>query len=148
MYLKHNPKGNPFRFRAPISAKENFLFGLGIGLFWGEGTKAKSTSIRIGNTDPDLIKQFIIFLDKILGIHKSKLKFSLQVFSDMNPVRARKFWAKHLSVPEVQFTKTTITKSRGLGTYKTRTKYGVLMVYFHNTKARGFMLDMLKSLRC
>ncbi len=148
VYLKHNPKGDPFSFRKPKNIQESFLSGLGVGLFWGEGTKAKSTSIRLGNTDPDLIRQFVRFLDTILGIPKNKLKFSLQIFSDMNPIAAQQFWIKYLKVSDSQFTKTTITKSRGLGTYKTKTKYGVLIVYFHNKKARDFMIGMLESLRC
>src|SRR3989344_800394 len=55
MYLKHNPDGDPFLLRLPKTIAEAKLFGLGIGLYWGEGTKASLSSVRLGNTDPALI---------------------------------------------------------------------------------------------
>src|SRR3989344_2914295 len=61
-YLKRNPNGDPFKFRQPKNLGEAWLFGLGIGLYWGEGTKANQGSVRLGNTDPELIKKFIQFL--------------------------------------------------------------------------------------
>src|SRR3989344_5103354 len=56
IYIKHNPNGDPFKFVAPKDFKEAKLFGIGLGLYWGEGTKADQFSIRLGNTDPMLIK--------------------------------------------------------------------------------------------
>src|SRR4051812_2004906 len=65
IYLKWNPDGNPFRVKIPSNLEEAKLFGLGVGLYWGEGTKRNKHSIRLGNSDPELIKKFIEFLDVI-----------------------------------------------------------------------------------
>src|SRR5690348_8430619 len=63
VYLKCNPNGDPFSIRKPKNSEEWFLFGLGVGLYWGEGTKRSVSSVRLGNTDPALIKKFLEFLD-------------------------------------------------------------------------------------
>jgi len=61
-YVKRNPDGDPFMFRNPMTFEEFQLFGLGIGLYWGEGTKANLNSVRLGNTNPLIIEKFINFL--------------------------------------------------------------------------------------
>ena len=39
IYTKHNPNGNPFSLKILKTNSDSFLFGLGLGLYWGEGTK-------------------------------------------------------------------------------------------------------------
>jgi hypothetical protein len=138
-YLKHNPHGDPFKFRKPKNFKEAELFGLGLGLYWGEGTKASKYAIRLGNTDPLLIKYFMDFLETFFGIEKEDLQFGLQIFSDINPGTALDFWAKTLKVDKCQFYKPTVTISGSIGTYRKKSKYGVLTVLYHNTKARRLL---------
>jgi len=144
VYLKNNPKGDPFKIKIPNSLYLSELKGIGIGLYWGEGNKKNKYSIKLGNTDPALIKKFIEFLVKILGINKNDLKFSLQVFSDADPEKAKKYWIKYLNIKSQQFyKKITITKSGKVGTYKKKNKSGVLIVYYHNIKLRNILIDML-----
>lgn len=139
MYIKYNPYGDPFIIKKPSNFYEATLFGLGIGLYWGEGNKKNKTSIKLGNTDPFLIKKFIEFLKLLCGIHTEKLRFSLQIFSDLNPLQAKRFWVKKLGVSLHQFTKTTITPPRGIGNYKNKNQSGVLTVHFHNRKLRDII---------
>jgi hypothetical protein len=147
VYQKRNPTGDPFVFRNPSNLDEAILFGIGIGLFWGEGTKANKTSIRLGNTDPDLIKTFLVFLNTFFGISQEQLKFGLQVFSDMNGDETRIFWQKQLGVKKKQFYKVTITPYRSIGNYRHKTKYGVLTIYFHNVKARNILMNLIENER-
>jgi hypothetical protein len=146
VYNKHNPNGDPFRIVNPNTIKGNKLLGLGLGLYWGEGTKSNKTSIRLGNTDPRLISKFIEFLVKICSIDKKKLKFGLQVFSDISASSALGFWSKSLNVPKSSFQKVIITPSRGIGTYKFKNKYGVLTVQYHNKKLRDIICNMVGDL--
>lgn len=145
-YIKHNPKGDPFKFHNPVTIAECKLMALGLGLYWGEGTKANKTAIRLGNTDPNLIINFINFLVKICGVNKKDLKFGLQIFSDMKSNEAMKFWQEKLKVQTSQFQKVIITPSRGAGTYKKKTKYGVLTVNYNNTKLRYIIENELEKL--
>lgn len=143
IYIKHNPNGDPFRFNLPKNLEEAKLFGLGIGLYWGEGTKANKASVRLGNTDPKLIKKFIEFLIKFFSIKKNDLKFGLQIFSDIDTGVAMDFWIKMLKIKKYQIGKPVITKSGSIGTYKKKSEYGVMTVMYHNTKMRDLLIDIL-----
>lgn len=146
MYLKHNPKGDPFEIKEPTNIKEAILYGLGLGLYWGEGTKSNKSSIRLGNTNPKIIVKFIEFLVKIYGIKKEKLRFGLQIFSDMQPDKVLGYWLKELNVSATHFQKVVVTPARGIGTYRSKTKYGVLTVYYHNKKLRDILCGALEKL--
>jgi len=43
LYIKNNPRGNPFLFKTPKNSQQWFLYGLGLGLYWGEGNKKITT---------------------------------------------------------------------------------------------------------
>jgi len=143
IYLKNNPDGDPFLFVKPKTPEDFKLLGMGLGLYWGEGTKADKVSVRLGNTDPKLIKTFMFFLIKIFSVKKKDLHFSLQIFSDMPKQEALTFWTKYLGVNEKQFYKTTVTVSGKIGTYRQKTKHGVLIMYYHNKKFRDLLVSML-----
>ena len=146
LYLRHNPKGDPFTVRAPKNINDAILYGLGIGLYWGEGTKANKTSVRIGNTDPRLIRVFIRFLEVCYGIDRNKLKFGLQIFGDMNKESTLRFWTKTLQVPRSQFQRgVVITPHRGVGNYRNKTRYGVLTLYFNNRKLRDISCQAIDA---
>jgi hypothetical protein len=146
VYLKCNPDGDPFKIQIPKSLQDAMLYGLGLGLYWGEGTKSNKHSIRLGNTDPRLVKSFIFFLEKIYGVKRSKLQFGLQVFSDMSPQKALNFWRVALGAEKEQFFKVIVTPSRGKGTYKRKIQHGVLTVYCNNRKLRDILCGEIEKL--
>src|ERR1041385_3397781 len=45
VYTRSNPTGDPFKVKIPASAEESFLFGMGLGLYWGEGNKKNLTAV-------------------------------------------------------------------------------------------------------
>jgi len=143
IYQKHNPNGDLFNIKSIRTLPDAQLLGMGLGLYWGEGNKANKHSVRLGNTDPELIKMFMQFLTKLFGIDKDKFRFSLQVFSDIDPRVALGYWVKRLSVSPSQFYKITVTISGSIGTYRQKSSYGVLTVYFHNKKLRDILVEML-----
>lgn len=143
VYLKHNPKGDPFVFSPPKNKEDAILFGMGIGLYWGEGTKANLTSVRLGNTDPSLLKTFIRFLTHFFRIQKGGLRFGLQIFTDIPVQQAVKYWHKHLKIQHKQLYKVTVTRSGSIGTYRKKSRYGVLTVYYHNKKLRDLLVSLL-----
>ncbi len=143
IYIKHNPKGDPFSFKGPKNIKEAILFGLGIGLYWGEGTKANKTTVRLGNSDPILLKTFIRFLIKFFRIKKEDLKFHLHIFTDIDTGKATKFWIDELDIKKEQFYKPTMTQTGKLGTYRKKSEYGVLTVYYGNIKLKKVLMNLL-----
>lgn len=145
IYQKHNPLGDPFKLSEPKNMKEAQLMGMGLGLYWGEGNKLNRGSIKLGNTDPALVKTFIRFLDTFFGINPKKLRFGLQIFSDIKPAEALNFWLIRLNMNKDQFQKVVVTPSRGVGAYRKKSKYGVLTVYFNNKKLRNVIVGKLKD---
>ena len=143
IYQKHNPKGDPFVAKAIITKADAELLGLGLGLYWGEGTKSNKHSIRLGNTDPELLKSFMAFLVQLFGVKKEDIRFGLQIFTDINSEEALNFWVTALGVNPSQFYKITVTISGSLGTYRRKSKYGVVTLYYHNKKLRDIINSML-----
>lgn len=140
IYLKHNPHGDPFKFSPPFTTEDHKLFGIGIGLYWGEGTKSNKTSVRLGNSDPALICVFMEFLSRFYGVQKQDYRFGLQIFSDTPPQKALDFWRKSLKVRGRQFHPTiVVTRSGSLGMYRKKSPYGVVTVHYHNKKLRDLL---------
>lgn len=135
--------GIHFFFHEPKNMKEAELFGLGIGLYWGEGTKANKNTVRLGNSDPNLLNKFIEFLVKIYGVDKESLKFELQIFNNVPTEEAEKYWTKELDIKKKQLYKTRVTPSRGEGSYRKKNCYGVMTVYYGNTKLRNRLVEIL-----
>lgn len=147
VYTMHNPNGDPFSPKVLRTSEDSFLFGLGLGLYWGEGTKMNPTSVRLGNTDPYLIRAFLIFLRKIYCIDDSKLRFAIQIFTDMDQKKEEKFWREFLNVDTNQFYKTINTRSGSIGTYRKKSEHGVLTVYFGNKKLRDILIGEIEKMK-
>lgn len=146
LYQKWNPKGDPFSVRQPKTVSEAIQYGLGVGLYWGEGTKASKGSIKLGNTDPALMRTFVRFLLTFYGIDKKRLRFGLQIFGDMNTNAAVQYWMRALGISRKQFyPKIIITPHRGIGNYRKKTEYGVLTVYFNNRKLRDILCSAIQE---
>lgn len=150
VYLQHNPSGDPFVFTRPSTNEEYFLFGLGLGLYWGEGTKANKYSVRLGNADPKLIIYFILFLESFFKISRKDMRFGVQVFNIMDSADVLAFWSKKLKVPKQHFMKVVVTEKRGNGTYRRKIEHGVLTVYYNNKKMRDILnqeIEKIKKIR-
>ncbi|MBU2540071.1 hypothetical protein KJ786_02840 [Patescibacteria group bacterium] len=143
IYVKNHPKGDPFKFIPPKNMEEAKLFGLGIGLYWGEGNKANKNTVKLGNSDASLLRKFIKFLVIFFNIDKKDLKFHLHTFSDINLNEAYNYWTRELKIKKEQFYKPTITITGKLGNYRNKSKYGVLTVYYANTKLRNILVNLL-----
>lgn len=143
IYLKHNPNGDPFTFIPPDNPDTIKLYGLGLGLYWGEGNKANLTAVKLGNTDLELLKTFIEFLEKIFRVKRQNLRFGLQIFTDIDQNEALSYWIKKLNVKKEQFYKTVVTLSESLGTYRHKSKYGVVTIHYHNKKLRDIIVNSI-----
>ena len=146
IYLIHNPKGDPFKLKAPNTVDEYILYGLGVGLYWKEGNKANRNAVRIGNSDPGLLRCYMVFLTELCGVSQDSLKFELHLFSDINVNTALRYWCRMLDVKKEQFYTPRVTLSGSLGTYKNKSKYGVVTIYFGNTKLRDILVEQITGL--
>lgn len=145
IYVKNNPKGDPFKLKLPRNAADAQLFGLGIGLYWGEGTKASKNTVRLGNSDAKLLKIFIAFLIRFFGIKKEDLKFHLHIFTDIKVNDAKKYWIEELNISEEQIYKPFVSITGSIGTYRKKSEYGVMTVYYGNTKLRNKLVHLIEE---
>ena len=144
-YRKANPDGDPFQIASPLSLEEERLKALAVGLYWGEGTRRNTISVRLANSDPLLLRVFVRFLTTICGVQPAKLRVHLILHEDVNLKRALEFWSRQLAIPLSQFNKTTQIPSRGRGTYRTRSLYGTASVYVHNSKLRHLLAGWVEQ---
>ncbi len=146
-YVKRNPNGDPFKIKNELNKKEIELRGIGLGIYWGEGDKSlNNTSVRIGNTDPFLIKKFREFLRKIYKVKEEKFSYGLILFNDIKESKAVNFWKKNLGIKRKQLGKITIIPPQGKGTYKKKSEYGVITIIFTNKKLKEQILGEIKKM--
>ena len=101
------------------------LFLSGLSLYWGEGNKNQKGKIALGNTDPELIRVFVRFLEEICGLQKSEIHGHIIAYPEMNIEESLSFWVRTSGLSEENFFKTTIIQGR----HKTRRlKYGICTV--------------------
>ena len=74
------------------------LFFLGLGLYWGDGTKNKARPISFANIDPNAIKAYINFLIEA-GADRTKLSLSVVIHKDVDIDDVRKYWSKITGIP-------------------------------------------------
>ena len=146
MYTKLNPNGDPFKIKKIMRQDEKFLYGLGIGIYWGEGDRRSKNAIRVANTDPKLIKVFVEFLLVVCQLEKRKLLYNLICFNDSDPEEVRSYWAKELGISKEKFGKIVQIPSQGKGTYRKKSKYGVCIAIVCNMKLKTWIMDEINKI--
>jgi hypothetical protein len=143
-YQKYNPTGDPFKIKKNLDKNELYLKGIAVGIYWGEGNKRNIHSVRVGNTDPKLIYIFTRFLREICCVREDKIRFGIQLFSDVNEEEAVQFWMNNLNITKKQILPTISRIQSGkIGTYKSKNIYGVMTVQVNNRKLRDWLNSQL-----
>lgn len=145
-YYKYNPAGDPYSI-TPIDTLEKVsTYSLALGLFWGEGNKRDRHSVRLGNSDPIMLKHWQHFLIKICNIKSEKIKYDLQTFNDTDLVFAISYWAHYLNIHPDRVRTSQPVPSQGNGSYTKLNTHGVLTISVHNIHFRQWLIDQLKKL--
>lgn len=126
-----------------LELKYNPLFIAGLMLYWGEGDKLTKYSTAITNTDPDLIRLYVLFLKNACRIPEEKIRAHVLTYPDLDEEDCRKYWARESGINLDRFTKSTVIQGR----HKIRRiKYGVCMIGISSTYFKVKMLEWLKLL--
>lgn len=126
----------------------------GASLYWAEGFKNRHEH-RLGfcNSDPLMIKFYIFWLEKCLGISKDQLiaRLTLNYTYKDSAEKMHNFWSKIIGIPSNQFAKPFFQTSKWKKKYNTRDYHGVLRIHVkdslnHLLKMKGWIegLKMLK----
>mgnify|MGYP001573381287 CR=1 FL=1 len=142
-YIQQNPNGDPFKIKKINSNDDALLFGLGIGIYWGEGNKSDRHSVRITNTDPRMIVVFRQFPRDICNIKESKLSYSIVAFNDSNIEAVSEYWSKELGIEPTKFGKIVQIPPQGKGSYKNKSRFGVCSISFGNIKLKEWIMNQL-----
>ena len=128
-----------------LSKREVIISGL--FLYWGEGTKAASCTTAISNTDPDLVRFYIKWLNA-LGIDTGKLAVRLHLYKGMNIDNEVQYWSEYLNVPKSCFRKPYIKRSSLSDiTYVNGYKHGTCNVLYYGKDLYLYVKSSLKYLR-
>ena len=74
-------------------------------LYWGEGAKF-SNRIEFTNSDPKMVKIFLVSLGNGFGVDKSKIRVNLHLHKYHIESKQKKMWCDLLGISENQFNKT------------------------------------------
>ncbi len=145
VYLAENPNGDPFNIKTKLSPIEERLYGLGLGIYWGEGEKTSKGKVRVANSDPNLILIFREFLTSICRVTPSKIHYYLICFNDSNTSNVRSYWANQLKTTEDKFGKIVQIAPQGKGTYRKKSQCGVCILEVSNIKLKSWVMQELKK---
>ena len=113
--LKHNIRVAEIRKIKELAKNElgsiskRDLWMIGLGLYIGEGAKSIE-SVRIINSDPEIIKLSIKWLREVCGLKTSNITLAIHLYPDNDIEKSLQFWSKETRIPLAQFRKTQIDK--------------------------------------
>lgn len=131
------------------SLSKRDLLMVGLGLYWGEGSKSGQLSFT--NSDPKMIVFMSNWFKKVMGI--SKPEFMPRIFiNKIHKEREKKifqFWSKLLNIPEAQFQNITYLDVRNKKQYDNYDDYyGVLALRIRkSTDLKYKILGLIEGLK-
>ena len=84
-----------------VKISDHELFLIGIALYWAEGAKERfgyASPIKFINSDSEMIKIFIIWIEKFLKIKKEALIYELYIHRNADLNKAIEFWVKEVEI--------------------------------------------------
>lgn len=118
----------------PLSSRDFLIAGL--FLYLGEGAKSTRSRIQVTNSDPAIIQFSIFWMNKILGIKRSKLKVQLHLYKDMDINNEVSFWKKVTHFKNDQIIKPYIKKTSSLKINHPSFGHGTCAIYCHDAKLK------------
>lgn len=125
--------------------RNNPLFTAGILLYWGEGDRVlKNSRVRLGNSDPAMIKLFYQFLREALNIPEEKIKAWLLLYPDLIDAVQKKFWNVSTAIPLSQFNKSIYIRGRRANR---RLSYGVCYLSVSSREIKEKILKWIELIQ-
>ncbi|MEZ4195375.1 MAG: helix-turn-helix domain-containing protein [Candidatus Paceibacterota bacterium] len=126
------------------------IYCLGLGLYWGEGYKKGSQEFGFTNSDPAMIKFYLLWLKEVFKVQRSDLILRVSINS-MHQGRidlVQDYWSAVTQVPLGQFTKASLIKSQSRKIYANLNEhYGTLRVKVRKgTRMRRQVLGAIESI--
>ncbi len=128
-----------------LSSREILIAGL--FLYWGEGTKAASYTTALSNTDPDVMRFYMKWLN-LLGVGNDQVVVRLHLYRGMNIDNEVEYWSDYLKIPIQCFRKPYIKKSKLSDiTYLSGFKHGTCNILYYGKELYLYIKSGLKYMR-
>ncbi|MDD5606483.1 MAG: hypothetical protein PHN37_01300 [Candidatus Pacebacteria bacterium] len=101
-------------------------------LYWCEGGKTYSSSVRFINSDPALVKTFLSLFRKAFKVNEGKFRVLMHLHSYHDEKKQKNFWSNLTKIPKSQFNQTYLksnTKKRIKENYP-----GCIAIYYYDCK--------------
>jgi hypothetical protein len=118
-------------------------FHAGILMYWAEGAKT-STRWMLINTDDEVIKLMVSWLNKYLNIPSEDIIFRLYIHKPYADSRCEEWWQGKLNAGEDRFLKTVFKETAHVSKQKPGHK-GCLRIEVKNSKRLLFMMKVLRN---
>lgn len=106
------------------------LFMLGLGLYWGEGYKRGSQEWGFTNSDSDMIRVILVWLNKYYGISIERIiaRLTINLRYKNQTKRLMNTWAHETGIPISQFGRPTFISGYNGSKLNERTYLGTLRI--------------------
>lgn len=129
-----------------LNISKDAYFVAGLMLYLAEGDKRNYSRIALGNTDPRVIKFFIKWIIKFLGISKNKIKAQLHLYENMDIEKEKKFWQNELELHETQFYKSSVRKlKKSSFSYRESYRHGTCEIYLMGVEKKTELMMAIKA---
>ncbi|MCF7865749.1 MAG: hypothetical protein K9M11_04585 [Candidatus Pacebacteria bacterium] len=122
----------------------------GVMLYLAEGGKTQRGLVRFSNSNPQVIKLMMKFLQDVCDVPKGKFKGHIHTHSQVQVFEAEKYWSNVTGIAKTNFFKTYVkpsTSSKGL---KNNLPFGTFDIYVCDTRLflriKGWTNKILKLL--
>ncbi len=149
-YLKKVEELNKIGAKQINKLSKRDLLIAGVALYWGEGDK-KDNMVRLGNSDPQMVKFMINWFEEIWGFKKNQIKLHIGI-NQIHKKRLKKvenYWSKTTGIPKSQFGKTVLIKAKNKKVYKNfNNHYGTISVRLLKSSTFKYQMDgMIEKMR-
>lgn len=126
-----------FSIKRNLSSAEKELKVAGLMLYWSEGSKSNQKlrmwTVDFTNSDPKMIKLFLLFLRRICRIDEKRLRVLLYCYANQDIEELKNFWYKITGINLKQFIKPYVRKDF-LPEKRGKMKYGLVHIRYSDKK--------------
>lgn len=141
-----NAKDEQKKVLFPLSDRDILIAGY--ILYWGEGLKSSVSEVGVANTDPAIIRLFIVWMEKVFGISRKEMHVRVHFYSDMDVDKETLYWMKITGIPRKNFRKPYIKASTRAGiTYKGMHGHGTCNVGIGDARLRERVIGAINLLQ-
>jgi hypothetical protein len=93
-------------------------FALGIGLYWGEGSKYDNITVGISNSDPAVVRHFVKWVRCFFKGDFTDFRAVIQHYGAVSQDTLKQFWSKKTGLPVSSIQRLKLSRTRSTGEHK------------------------------